>query len=61
MSRMARAARGARRAWPIVLMAWERWQKLPQHEKDRYRRQAQDYAKRGRKLIEERRRNSKRR
>jgi hypothetical protein len=61
MSRMARAARGARRAWPIVLMAWERWQKLPQHEKDRYRRQAQDYAKRGRKLIDERRRNSKRR
>jgi TRAP-type C4-dicarboxylate transport system substrate-binding protein len=55
MSRMARAARGARRAWPIVLMAWERWQKLPQHEKDRYRRQAQEYAKRGRKVIEERR------
>jgi len=53
---MARATRGARRAWPIVLMAWERWQKMPQHEKDRYKRQAHDYAKRGRKLIEERRR-----
>ena len=56
MSRMARATRGARRAWPLVLMAWERWQKLPQHEKDRYKRQAQGYAKRGRTLIEERRR-----
>jgi hypothetical protein len=55
VSRMQRAARGARRAWPILLMAWERWQKLPQHEKDRYKRQAQDYAKRGRKLIDERR------
>jgi hypothetical protein len=58
MSRMQRAARGARRAWPIVLMAWERWQKIPQHEKDRYKRQAQGYAKRGRKLIEERRKKS---
>jgi hypothetical protein len=55
MSRVRVAARGARRAWPIVLMAWERWQKLPQHEKDRYKRQAQGYAKQGRKLIEQRR------
>jgi TRAP-type C4-dicarboxylate transport system substrate-binding protein len=53
---LPRAARGIRRAWPIVLMAWERWQKLPPHEKERYKRQAQDYAKRGRKLIDERRR-----
>jgi TRAP-type C4-dicarboxylate transport system substrate-binding protein len=52
---MVRATRGARRAWPLVLMAWERWQKLPQHEKDRYKRQAQEYAKRGRKAIEQRR------
>ena len=58
MSRLARASRGARRAWPIVLMAWERWQKLPQHEKDRYLRQARDYAQRGRKLVQERRRKS---
>ena len=55
MSRVQRAARGARRAWPIVLMAWERWQKLPQHEKDRYKRQAQEYAKRWRKAVEQRR------
>jgi hypothetical protein len=58
VSRMQRAARGARRAWPILLMAWERWQKLPQHEKDRYMRQARDYAQRGRKAIEQRRRKS---
>jgi hypothetical protein len=56
MSRMRRAARNARRAWPIILMAWERWQNLPQDEKDRYKRQAQAYAKRGQKLIEDRRR-----
>ena len=55
MSRMRTAARGVRRAWPFVLMAWERWQQLPQDEKDRYRRQAQQYAQRGRKLLDERR------
>jgi hypothetical protein len=53
---LPRAVSGARRAWPLVLMAWERWQKLPPHEKDRYKRQAREYAQRGRKLIDERRR-----
>ena len=53
---MRKTARGVRRAWPFMLMAWERWQALPQHEKDRYKRQAQQYAKRGRKLLDERRR-----
>jgi TRAP-type C4-dicarboxylate transport system substrate-binding protein len=61
VSRIRRAVRVGRRAWPLVLMAWERWQKLPQHEKDRYRRQAQEYAQRGRKLIEERRSKKKKR
>jgi len=56
VSRIQRATRLGRQAWPFVLMAWERWQKLPRHEKDRYRRQAQEYAQRGRKLIEQRRR-----
>ena len=51
--------RNIRRAWPLVLMAWERWQKLPDHEKERYRRQAREYAGRGRKLIEERRKRRK--
>jgi hypothetical protein len=53
---LPRAARGVRRAWPLMLMAWERWQKLPQHEKERYKRQARGYAERGRRLVDERRR-----
>jgi hypothetical protein len=56
MSRVQRAVRGARRAWPILLMAWERWQKLPDHEKERYKRQARTAAERGRKALEQRRR-----
>ena len=56
MSRMQRTVRGARRAWPVLLMAWERWQKLPDHEKERYKRQAREAAERGRKMLEQRRR-----
>jgi hypothetical protein len=56
MSRMQKATRGARRAWPLILMAWERWQKLPEHEKERYKRQAREAAARGRKALEQRRR-----
>jgi TRAP-type C4-dicarboxylate transport system substrate-binding protein len=48
--------RHLRRAWPLFLMAWERWQQLPDHEKERYKRQAREYSQRGRKLIEQRRR-----
>jgi TRAP-type C4-dicarboxylate transport system substrate-binding protein len=44
-----------RRLWPYVLMAWERWQQLPQEDKERYKRQARDYAERGRKVLDERR------
>ena len=54
-ARAARAAHGVRRAWPYLLMAWERWQSLPPERKERYKRQARDYATRGRKLIDERR------
>jgi hypothetical protein len=56
VSRVSRAVRGARRAWPLVLMGWERWQKLSPHEKERYKRQAREYAGRGRKALEQRRR-----
>ena len=56
MSRMQRASRGARRAWPFLLMAWERWQKLEPEQKERYMRQAREYAQRGRTAIEQRRR-----
>jgi hypothetical protein len=44
-----------RRLWPYVLMAWERWQQLPDEDKERYKRQARDYAERGRKVLDERR------
>jgi hypothetical protein len=55
MSRMQKTVRGVRRAWPLILMAWERWQALPEHEKERYRRQARQAADRGRKALEQRR------
>jgi glycogen debranching enzyme len=44
-----------RRLWPYVLMAWERWQALSPEEKERYKRQARDYADRGKKMMDERR------
>jgi hypothetical protein len=44
-----------RRLWPYILMAWERWQQLSPDEKERYKRQARDYAERGRKALDERR------
>jgi glycogen debranching enzyme len=44
-----------RRLWPYLLMAWERWQQLPEEDKERYKRQARDYAERGRKVLDERR------
>jgi hypothetical protein len=54
--RAGRAVHGARRLWPYVLMAWERWQSLSPEEKERYKRRARDYAERGRKALDERRR-----
>jgi TRAP-type C4-dicarboxylate transport system substrate-binding protein len=36
-------------------MAWERWQQLSPEEKERYKKQARDYAERGRKMYGERR------
>jgi TRAP-type C4-dicarboxylate transport system substrate-binding protein len=55
-ARTARAAKSARRVWPFVLMAWERWQALTPEERERYKRQAREYAERGRKALERRRR-----
>jgi hypothetical protein len=54
--RAASAVRGARRMWPYVLMAWERWQALSPEEKERYKKQARTYAERGRKALEAQRR-----
>jgi ferric-dicitrate binding protein FerR (iron transport regulator) len=50
------AARGVRRVWPYVLMAWERWQSLSPEEKERYKKQARGYMDRGRKALEAQRR-----
>jgi hypothetical protein len=50
-----RAWKGARKLWPYVLMAWERWQALSPDEKERYKRRAREYAERGRKAIPRRR------
>jgi glycogen debranching enzyme len=53
----ARSAAGSiRRVWPYVLMAWERWQSLSPEDKERYKKQARDYADRGRKALEAQRR-----
>jgi hypothetical protein len=54
--RVARMAHSARRVWPLVLMAWERWQSLSPEQKERYKRQARDYGERGRRALSERRR-----
>ncbi len=53
---LARAAAAGRRAWPVLLMAYERWQSLSPDEKERYRRQAREYAQRGRSALETARR-----
>ena len=50
------AVRGARRVWPYVLMAWERWQSLSPEEKERYKKRAREYADRGRKTLDAQRR-----
>ena len=52
-SRMGRARSAGRRAWPVILMAWERWQALPEADKERYRRMARDYAGRGRQAVKQ--------
>jgi hypothetical protein len=51
-SRIRSGVRGARRMWPYVLMAWERWQSLSPEEKERYRKQARGVMDRGRKAVD---------
>lgn len=48
--------RTGRRAWPVLLMAWERWQALSEEDKERYRRQAKGFAQRGKHAMDEQRR-----
>lgn len=48
--------RNVRRMWPVVMMAWERWQSLSPEQQERYKRQAREYSERGRKALADRRR-----
>ena len=52
LGRTRGAVRGARRVWPYVLMAWERWQSLSPEEKERYKKQARGFAERGKKALD---------
>jgi hypothetical protein len=47
--------KAGRRAWPVLLMAWERWQALPAAEKERYKKQARQAADRGKRALEKQR------
>ena len=53
--RFARVSQTARRMWPVAIEAWRRWDRLPPHEKERYKRMASDYARRGRDAAANRR------
>ena len=50
-TKIGRAGHAGRRAWPVIMMAWERWQALPEADKERYRRMAREYAGRGRRAV----------
>ena len=52
-SRVSTAVTRARRLWPYLLMAWERWQSLSPEEKERYKSQARAYADRGKRLLDD--------
>jgi hypothetical protein len=50
--RIRTGVRGARRVWPYVLMAWERWQSLSPEEKERYKKRARGYMDQGRAFMD---------
>ena len=50
------AVRTARRAWPLLVEAYRRWDRLTPDQQERYRRMAADYARRGRETLDRRRR-----
>jgi hypothetical protein len=54
--RSQQMARYARRAYPIILAAYERWQSLSDEEKERYKAHVRTASERGRRMIEQRRR-----
>ena len=45
------AVHAAKRAWPVVLEAKRRWDRLTPEQQERYRRMAADYARRGRETL----------
>jgi hypothetical protein len=53
--RLARVRTVGKRAWPVALEAWRRWDNLSPQQKERYRKMAADYAQRGRKVVATRR------
>jgi hypothetical protein len=54
-SRKRTAVNAAKRAWPVLLEAYRRWDQLTPAQKERYRRMAADYAQRGRETVRRRR------
>ena len=52
-SGFSRASAAGRRAWPVILIAWERWQALPDEEKERYRTRAREAAAKGRATLQQ--------
>jgi hypothetical protein len=50
------AVRAAKRAWPVLLDAYRRWDRLTPEQQARYRRMAADYTQRGRETLERARR-----
>ena len=52
-SGFGRASAAGRRAWPVLLMAWERWQALPDAEKERYKARAREAGAKGRAAFQQ--------
>jgi hypothetical protein len=50
-----RAVRYARRAWPFILAAYRRWDRMTPEEKERYRRTARQTVERGQKIYRDHR------
>ncbi len=56
MTWIPRMRRYARRVTPLAMEAYRRWQALSPEERERYKRRAREYAHRGRRAVESRRR-----
>ncbi len=52
-SKTGKAASATRRAWPYMLLAWERWQALSDEEKEKYKERARDLAAKGKVLADD--------